>query len=626
MKKIALILILLLPLLPLIRVTSKNSLLVEIEENGYSKKEKDQRWEYIKDKLFEGKIDRNFTSPQKINGPILFALNNASRQDSLAVNEIIQGLKKIIPTKPIAFFSHFTCSKLSEFNEKSNHVIEWKGYSKQDIVSSTLKIYFEKEEYKNKRGANQNKKALYFSFKKETSLNERTKTIQFEVLKTICFLNKTNHENWFLDLSYPPEAIFNEPTYNILDKEFTEIDQFLVKKLYEDSFNKQFSNYMYDTYPWRYASLFLNKNKTILKVNSLIGFLALLIFVLSFSLFNNRKTSYLQYAFPMFITLFGLTNLHYLHSHLIEIGTPNISLKSAAYIFAYVVCSTVSISGILWLLEQKIVTHFNFTYKYIMKLVLTFSALSVSVLLAVFVSNDLEIYTKIYYQLFIVFAILTLGRGLLIYLNHFTDSEIKKKELELIKLREVNAKNELKSLHAHINPHFLYNALNSIVSLMHESTNKAEEMIISLSDLFRYSINRREKKMSTIEDEVEMVKNYLKIEKIRFGERLEFSIDVDKTTLSKEIPMYILQPLIENAVKHGVSKLESKGFISLRITEKESNLIINVSDNGPHFQKQVYSGYGLQSIYDLLRLCYGDKASLTWTNTPKKETTITIPS
>jgi LytS/YehU family sensor histidine kinase len=161
---------------------------------------------------------------------------------------------------------------------------------------------------------------------------------------------------------------------------------------------------------------------------------------------------------------------------------------------------------------------------------------------------------------------------------------------------------------------------------MHESTSKAEDMMLSLSDLFRYSINRKGKKLSTIADEVEMVENYLKIEKIRFEERLKFTIDVNNTLLEREIPMYILQPLIENAVKHGISNIKDSGEIHLKIKEEKNNLVISVSDNGVAFPEDMYSGYGLQSIYDLLRLSYGDKASLNWTNTPKKSITILIPS
>ncbi|WNH08701.1 sensor histidine kinase [Thalassobellus suaedae] len=568
------------------------------------------------------KLLKNFQST------ILFTLKNATKKDSLAVSEIIESLKKVIPNKTIESFSSFTKNNFSEYTkDKTNRNTKVQGYSYSDIISSTIKIYFETDKYRNKHGSNEHVKSLYFSFKEDTNLEDRKKYIQYEILRTICFI-QDNNDMLFLNITYPTEAIFNSPTYNILDKEFTEIDKFLVQKLYADNFKQQFSNYMYKTYPWRYANLFINKNLAHLKVYTLIGFLGLLMFVLAFGLFNTRKTTYLHYFFPMLVILLGLMNLHWIYSYIIDIEQPNSSsLNKPIYSFLYVLSSALIISFLLWIIEQKIINNYlGFTYQFVMKLVLTFSVLHIPVLIGYFLIGKTNETLPVYIPLFFIFLTLTLGRGLLMYLNHFSDSLVKQKEIELRKLKELNTQNELKSLHAHINPHFLYNALNSIASLMHESTSKAEDMILSLSDLFRYSINRKGKKMSTIEDEVEMVENYLKIEKIRFEKRLQFTIDVEKGLLEKEIPMYLLQPLIENAVKHGVSKVEASGVINLEIKQGKNSLHITVSDNGDDFPEDMYSGYGLQSVYDLLRLCYGDKAFLNWTNTPKKSITILIPS
>tara|TARA_R110002049_G_scaffold292252_3_gene476670 strand:- start:22314 stop:24143 length:1830 start_codon:yes stop_codon:yes gene_type:complete len=605
--------------------TSEGSLLTQIEENGFSKKEKNIGWEYIKDKLFEGKVHRSNETAKKFSGPILFTLKHATKQDSLAVNSILEELKKLIPHKTIDYFSNFTKSEFSKYtHDETSKRTKIQGYSYHDIVSSTIKINFETDTFRNKRGANES--SLFFSFKKETSVEERKKLIQYELLRTICFVHDNDNE-LFLNLTYPTEAIFNSPTYNVLDKEFTEIDKFLVQKLYSNDFEKQFSDYMHQTYPTRYADLFINKNSAQIKTYTLMGFAALLLFVLSFGLFNTRQITYWQYFFPLSVILLGLMDLHGIYSYFLEIQLPSNSLKTTLYIFLYVLSSSLIISFILCIIEQKIINNYlGFTYQFVMKLVLTFSVLHIPVLIGYLLIGKTNGIIPVYIPLFFVFLTLTLGRGLLIYLNHFSDSLIKQKEIELSKLKALNAKNELKSLHAHINPHFLYNALNSIASLMHESTSKAEEMIISLSDLFRYSINRQGKKMSTVADEVEMVENYLKIEKIRFGKRLQFTINVNDDLLEKEIPRYMLQPLIENAVKHGISEVETYGEIHLEIKEEKNNLLISISDNGKDFPKDMYSGYGLQSVYDLLRLSYGDQAVLNWANTPKKNITILIPS
>ena len=197
-------------------------------------------------------------------------------------------------------------------------------------------------------------------------------------------------------------------------------------------------------------------------------------------------------------------------------------------------------------------------------------------------------------------------------------------ETKLSALRELKAKAELTSLQSQINPHFLYNALNSIASLAHTNADKTEKMALSLSDLFKYTINRKGKTISTVNDELEMVRSYLEIEQTRFGDRLEFVINAKYDVLTEEVPLFLIQPLVENAVKHGISKIENKGHITLNILKTEKGIEISVLDNGPDFPEGLVSGHGLQTVHDLLRLSYGDNASLQWQNAPKKQITITI--
>jgi len=228
-------------------------------------------------------------------------------------------------------------------------------------------------------------------------------------------------------------------------------------------------------------------------------------------------------------------------------------------------------------------------------------------------------------QVFLFLMLIALIRALISYFIFKERNLIIENETKLSNLRELKAKAELKSLQSQINPHFLYNSLNSIASLAPIDAEKTQKMAHSLSDLFKYSINRKGKKMSTIKDEIEMVKAYLDIEKIRFGDRLQFNIEVNDTLLNHDIPLFLIQPLVENAVKHGISRNEGNGQIVLKIEMKANKLNISVSDNGPNFPEGLVSGHGLQTVYDLLRLSYGNSASLHWTNTPEKTITITIP-
>lgn len=200
---------------------------------------------------------------------------------------------------------------------------------------------------------------------------------------------------------------------------------------------------------------------------------------------------------------------------------------------------------------------------------------------------------------------------------------LKEKERELEKLYELKAKSELDAIHAKINPHFLYNALNSIVSLIHEDPDKAEQMVFSLSDLFRYSINSGGDNFSTIEEEIFLVRTYLEIEHVRFEDQLTFNIHVDEGLKDIMIPKFLIQPLIENAIKHGTSKI-SQGMIRLEIKRMHEDLCISVSDNGADFPKELNSGYGLKSTVDKLELLYKQDYQFQLLNEPTKQVQIIL--
>tara|TARA_R110001592_G_scaffold169759_1_gene406435 strand:+ start:956 stop:2818 length:1863 start_codon:yes stop_codon:yes gene_type:complete len=227
-------------------------------------------------------------------------------------------------------------------------------------------------------------------------------------------------------------------------------------------------------------------------------------------------------------------------------------------------------------------------------------------------------------KMFVGAMIIASIRALISYFIFKERNIIVENENKLSHLRELKTKAELKSLQAQINPHFLYNSLNSIASLAKIDADKTQQMAYSLSDLFKYSINRKGENTSTIKEEVEMVKTYLEIEKIRFEDHLKFTIEVDKTLENKKIPLFLIQPLVENAVKHGISKNIDEGKISIQIEKINNEICISVSDNGPDFPEGLLSGHGLQTVYDLLRLNYKENASLNWTNTPQKTITISI--
>jgi two-component system, LytTR family, sensor kinase len=198
------------------------------------------------------------------------------------------------------------------------------------------------------------------------------------------------------------------------------------------------------------------------------------------------------------------------------------------------------------------------------------------------------------------------------------------RELEISRLNELKSKAELEALQAKVNPHFLYNTLNSIAELSLHQGAKARKMTIALAELFRYSLNKKNETLIAVEDEVEMVENYLMIEKIRFEDKLEISMEVDESARRIKVPKFILQPLVENAVKHGLKEPDKKGVISIIIKSKDDNLDIMIYDNGSPFPEELQTGYGLRSVMDKLTLFYPGEHTIYFENEPLKKVTISM--
>lgn len=200
--------------------------------------------------------------------------------------------------------------------------------------------------------------------------------------------------------------------------------------------------------------------------------------------------------------------------------------------------------------------------------------------------------------------------------------KLNEKELEVTRLTALKTKAELEALHSKINPHFLYNALNSIADLSVTDGKKARKMTIALADLFRFSINYSNNNFSTVKEEVEMAEVYLQIEKIRFEDQLNYSINVDPELNHYLIPRFILQPIVENAVKHGLKATGKMTEIVLEIKRKDGGLVMNIMDNGPVFPDELNPGYGVKSVFDKLDLLFPGNYELHFSNEPQKQVSI----
>jgi signal transduction histidine kinase len=181
-------------------------------------------------------------------------------------------------------------------------------------------------------------------------------------------------------------------------------------------------------------------------------------------------------------------------------------------------------------------------------------------------------------------------------------------------LRRLAGRAELKALRAQINPHFLFNALNAIAGLVHEQPALAEETVERLAEVFRYTLRKSEKEWARLDEEMEFVAAYLGVEQARFGERLRVETEIEPAARSVEVPAMSIQPLVENAIKHGVSAVERRGIVRIRARLRDGALLVEVEDNGPGFANGAGEGHGLRNISERLAGYYGGAARLGWEN------------
>lgn len=204
------------------------------------------------------------------------------------------------------------------------------------------------------------------------------------------------------------------------------------------------------------------------------------------------------------------------------------------------------------------------------------------------------------------------------------DRQQQQQEMELLQLRDQATRAQLQSIQARINPHFLYNALNSIASLIPKAPDRAERMTLDLARLFRAALDTDASPMTTLRQELALVETYLSIEATRFGERLAYTIEADDATLDAPVPRFVLQPLVENAVKHGIARATQTGRIRITARRDGQTLHLTVADNGPDFPKDLVGGYGLQSVQESLALLFPDRHALTFRGAPDKQVEIRL--
>lgn len=191
------------------------------------------------------------------------------------------------------------------------------------------------------------------------------------------------------------------------------------------------------------------------------------------------------------------------------------------------------------------------------------------------------------------------------YLENYRRSEIR-----AVQLTSTLKEAELASLKTQLNPHFLFNALNSIRALTMENPQKAHEAITRLSNILRYTLQSGDAPVADLKTELRVVRDYLEIEKVRFEERLKVSFQIDETTESIQVPVMALQTLVENAIKHGISGLTGGGDVVVRSRRENGRVALEVENSGEWKESGDSTRVGLDNVRQRLQWIYGSEAGL----------------
>ncbi len=197
--------------------------------------------------------------------------------------------------------------------------------------------------------------------------------------------------------------------------------------------------------------------------------------------------------------------------------------------------------------------------------------------------------------------------NLIYFIYHFV-TKSQRQQLDTLKLESLVNELELKTIKAHINPHFIFNSLNSIRALIDENPGRARNAITELSNILRSSMQTEKMEAVPFEKELNIVKDYLALENMRFEDRLQVEYEIDEDTLDQPVPPMMLQTLVENAIKHGISKQINGGKVKIVSDFKDDFHELSVQNTGKLNGVDKEGGFGLPSTLTRLSLLYGEKA------------------
>ncbi|MFH1943739.1 MAG: histidine kinase [bacterium] len=204
-------------------------------------------------------------------------------------------------------------------------------------------------------------------------------------------------------------------------------------------------------------------------------------------------------------------------------------------------------------------------------------------------------------------------------------ARLKAAELEVEQLKRLESEARFITLQAKLHPHFLFNTLNSLAALVYEDPKKTEQSIVRLSDLYRRILSISNKTFIRVEEELELIRDYLELEKLRFEDCLTYAFECPDTLRDRKIPGLLIEPLVGNVIKHVLDRKADSVRVEIKIEESDGRLQISVFDNGPGFDPAIASqGYGLKSIEERLRLLFGEDYDFEIRSKPGEGSRVTI--
>jgi two-component sensor histidine kinase len=208
----------------------------------------------------------------------------------------------------------------------------------------------------------------------------------------------------------------------------------------------------------------------------------------------------------------------------------------------------------------------------------------------------------------LIFTFILIALWLLLYMVWHYLERNRRDEIDKISLEKTVKELELKTIKSHINPHFIFNALNSIRALVDENPQRARTSITELSNILRSSMQVEKMETVPLEKELAIVNDYLALEHMRFEERLRVDMEIDPDSLEQPVPPMMLQTLVENAIKHGISKKINGGLVKIISKFTDDHFELIVRNNGPVNEDLGEEGFGIKSTRDRIKMLYQGKA------------------